>query len=277
MPFRGLALEGIGLEGIGLLAPLIDLHCHLLPGIDDGPPTTEDSLALALAAARAGTRTLVATSHVSWEYPNRADTIARLVDELNRRLRGSGVALEILPGAEIAMTRVADIAPGELSRLTLGRGKWLLVEPPFTPVLAGLDLVTAGLQRRGYQVLLAHPERCPAFHRDRPMLERLVSSGVLTSVTAGSLDGRFGRAVRDFSLGLVRDTLIHNVASDAHDQVRRPPTVVGELERAGLGPLTDWLTQAVPAAILSGSEIPPRPDIEIEIPARRPRWLPGRR
>ena len=238
---------------------MIDLHCHVLAGIDDGPQTLEDSLAVARAAAAAGTRTLVATSHVSWEYPNRAETIARLVDELNHRLEGDGLALEVRPGAEIAMTRLPDTPPEELSRLTLGGGRWLLVEPPFTMVATGLDILIADLRDRGYQVVLAHPERCPAFHRDRSMLDALVHSGVLTSLTAGSLDGRFGAAVRGFSLALMRDGLVHNVASDAHDDSRRPPTIAAELERSGLGLLTDWLTQAVPGAILDGGEIPPPP------------------
>jgi len=257
---------------------VIDLHCHLLPGIDDGPKTIGDSLAVAQAAAAAGTRTVVATSHVSWEYPNSADTIARLVAEFSGRLASAGVALEIRPGAEIAMTRLPDIPPEELSRLTLGGGRWLLVEPPFTLAATGLDSLIADLRAGGYQVVLAHPERCPAFHRDRSMLEELVHSGVLASLTAGSLDGRFGSAIRRFSLELVRDGLVHNVASDAHDDSRRPPTIAAELERAGLGSLTGWLTQAVPGAILGGGDIPRRP--EIELPAlqrtRRPRWLPGR-
>jgi protein-tyrosine phosphatase len=256
---------------------VIDLHCHVLAGIDDGPQTIEDSLALARAAAAAGTRTLVATSHVSWEYPNRAETIARLVDELNRRLGSDGVALEIRPGAEIAMTRLADTAPDELSRLTLGGGRWLLVEPPFMLVVTGLDVLIADLQHRGYHVVLAHPERCPAFHRDRAMLEGLVNSGALMSVTAGSLAGRFGNAVRHFALELMRDGLVHNVASDAHDS-QRPPTIAAELERAGLGSLAEWLTQQVPGAILDGGEIPIRPAFEIPAlqSARRSWWLPLR-
>jgi protein-tyrosine phosphatase len=258
--------------------PVIDLHCHVLPGIDDGPRTIEDSLALARAAAAAGIRTVVATSHVSWEYPNRADTIARLVEELNGRLADNGVALEIRPGAEIAMTRLPDTPPDEVSRLTLGGGQWLLIEPPFTEVSTGLDVLVADLHDRGYQVVLAHPERCPAFHRDRSMLEALVHSGALTSVTAGSLAGRFGKAVRRLSIELIRDGLVHNVASDAHDDSHRPPTIAAELEDAGLGPLTDWLTQAVPGAILGGGEIPPRPAIDIPVfqKTRRARWLPGR-
>jgi protein-tyrosine phosphatase len=255
---------------------VIDLHSHVLPGIDDGPPRIEESLKLARAAVSAGTRTIVATPHVSWEYPNDAETITRLVGEVNARLRRDGVALEVLAGAEIAMTRVGDIGPEELSQLTLGGGGWLLVEPPFTPVASALEAVIADLQARGYRVVLAHPERCSALHRDRAMLERLVESGVLGSLTAGSLAGRFGSPVRRFSLELVRDRLVHSVASDAHDDARRPPTIAGEIEAAGFGLLKEWLTEAVPAAILSGGVIPPRP--EIASTERRGRgWLQRRR
>jgi protein-tyrosine phosphatase len=244
-------------------ALVIDLHCHVLPGIDDGPDTIEGSLALARAAAAGGTRTLLATPHVSWHYPNDADTIARVTGELNERLHTERIALEVRSGAEIAMTRLADVEPDELSRLSLGSSRWLLVEPPFTPVLTGLDSILLSLQRSGYRILLAHPERCHAFHRDPEMLEALVRSGVLASVTAGSLVGQFGGDVRRFALRLVRDGLIHNVASDAHDHVQRPPSIAAELEQAGLAPLADWLTRDVPAAILADGEIPPRPTVDL--------------
>jgi protein-tyrosine phosphatase len=253
---------------------VIDLHCHVLPGIDDGPNSIEGSLVLARAAAAAGTRTLLATPHVSWHYPNDAATIARLVDELNARLAAEGVTLGVCPGAEIAMTRLADLAPEELSRLGLNAGRWLLVEPPFAPVATGLDSILLDLQHRGHRIVLAHPERCHAFHRDRAMLESLVRSGVLTSITAGSLVGRFGSAVRRFALELVRDGLVHNVASDAHDHAHRPPGMAAELQQAGLAPLADWLTRQVPAAILDDVEIPSPPPSavpDVEIP-RRPWW-----
>jgi protein-tyrosine phosphatase len=255
---------------------MIDLHSHVLPGIDDGPATIEGSLALARAAAAAGTRMLVATPHVSWRYPNDASTIGALVDELNARLTAEGVVLEVRAGAEIAMTRLIDIAPGELPQLRLGGGPWLLVEPPFTPAITGLDSILLELQGQGHRILLAHPERCQAFHRDPQMVSLLVREGILTSITAGSLVGRFGGEVRNFALSLARDGLIHNVASDAHDTVNRPPGVTAELRAAGLEPLTDWLTEQIPAAILSGAEIPPRP-AAVELPgsapaARRPWW-----
>jgi protein-tyrosine phosphatase len=252
---------------------MIDLHCHVLPGIDDGPETIEDSIALARAAVAAGTRTLVATPHVSWRYPNEPDAIARLVDEVKARLAAEEVELELRPGAEIAMTRLIDIDPAQLPRLGLGGGPWLLIEPPFTPVATGLDTVILDLQQRGHRIVLAHPERCPAFHRDPRMLGSLVRTGVLTSITAGSLVGSFGEPVRRFALELARNGLIHNVASDAHDRVKRPPGMADELKQAGLSRLAQWLTQEVPAAILSGDEIPPRPAVALpDIGRVRRRW-----
>ena len=171
---------------------MIDLHSHVLSGIDDGPATIEGSVALARAAAAAGTRTLVATPHVSPRYPNDAATIAELVAELNVRLAAEGVELEVLSGAEIAITSVVEIEPSQLARLGLGGGGWLLMEPPFTPIATGLENIASFLQGEGHRILLAHPERCPAFHRDPAMLRSLVASGVATSITAGSLVGRFG-------------------------------------------------------------------------------------
>jgi protein-tyrosine phosphatase len=264
---------------------MIDLHCHVLPGIDDGPATIESSLALARAAAAGGTRVLVATPHVSWRYRNHAQIIARLVDELNARLADEGVLspggapLEVRTGAEVALTQIAEIEPAELGRLTLGGGEWLLVEPPFTPAAPHLDEILLALGRDSRRVVVAHPERCPAFQRDRQMLERLVGEGFLTSVTAGSFGGSFGGEARRCALALARDGLLHNVASDAHDHVHRPPAIAAELEAVGLGPLTQWLTEAVPGAILDGGEIPPRPDLVMrDIETSHPRrWLHLRR
>lgn len=246
-----------------LACDVIDLHCHILPGIDDGPQTVEESLELARAAVAGGTRLVVATSHVSWSRRNDSVTIFEGVATLNERLAREGIQLEVRPGAEIAATLVGDLHPAELARLTLGgqRRRWLLIEPPFTPVVTGLDALIYGLQRDGYRIVLAHPERCSGFHRDRAMLEALVGAGVLTSITAGSLVGRFGKPVQRFADQLVRDGLVHNVASDAHDAVARPPSIAPELSKAHLSELADWFTRAIPEAILGGSEPPPRPPV----------------
>jgi protein-tyrosine phosphatase len=250
---------------------VIDLHCHVLPGIDDGPATIDGSLALARAARAAGIDTVVATPHVSAHYPkNQPDLIERLVAQVGARLREERIDLEVLPGAELAIMSLAQLDPASLPRLGLGGGAWLLVEPPFAPVAPGLERLLLDLLDRGHKLVLAHPERCPVFHRDRRMLESLADAGVLLSITAGSLVGRFGAEVRRYALELARDGLVHNVTSDAHDCEQRAPGLTSELHEAGLAPLADWLTLEVPHAILRGLQIPPRPAVELDL--SRPRW-----
>jgi protein-tyrosine phosphatase len=257
---------------------VIDLHCHILPGIDDGPPTVADSLQMARIAVDLGMRTVVATPHVADRYPNRSEDIARHVHELNKRLVAASIPLEVLSGAEIALARLIDTPPEELARLSIAGGSWILLEPPFVLAVGGIERAVDNLFALGFRVLLAHPERCPAFHRDRATLERLVGAGVATSVTAGSLVGRFGTAVRRFSHTLVGDGLVHNVASDAHDYAERPPGIADELRECGLDWLADWLANDVPAAIIAGAELPQRPVSETgtERPRRTRRWFPAR-
>jgi protein-tyrosine phosphatase len=254
---------------------VIDLHCHVLAGIDDGPDRLEGSVELAAAAAAAGTRTIVATPHVSWSHRNDAATIARALEETRRACADEGLPVEIVPGAEIAATLVPDLQAEELVALSLGKGPWLLIEPPFTSVAIGLEDLVLDLQERGHRIVLAHPERCVAFHRDPRALELLVGVGVLTSVTAGSLVGRFGRRVERFAREMLESDLVHNVASDAHAGAgTRGPGIAAELERTGLGVLSDWLTLEVPTAIIEGGEtIPPRPAVVLRAPkGLRRRW-----
>jgi protein-tyrosine phosphatase len=254
---------------------MIDLHTHVLPGIDDGPADLEGAIALARAAAAAGATTLVATPHCSSRYPNRPDQIDAAVLELRERLREREIAIEVLAGAEIAVTRVPELGPDELSGLGLGAGGCLLVEPPFSTVAGGLEQTIGSLLHDGHRVLLAHPERCPALLREPRLLESLVDSGVLTSLTAASLVGRFGGRARRFSLELLEAGLAHNVASDAHDARNRPPSIAAELDAAGMGALREWLTEEVPAAILEGEAIPRRPELTAA-PRRRWPWARGR-
>jgi len=255
---------------------VIDLHCHVLPGIDDGPAALDGSLALARKALAVGIEAIVATPHVNATSPNEATTIARLVDELNARLIQEEIPVRILPGAEIAVGYASELDPEELARLTLGGGRWLLIEPPFALVAVGLEGLVLDLVRAGHSVVLAHPERCPALRRDRRVVPALADAGVLMSVTAGSLVGGFGREVRRYALELAAAGLIHNVTSDAHDAVHRAPGLAAEIEHTGLSPLCDWLTHQVPQAILDGSEIPPRP-ATVSGASRRLRLRLGRR
>lgn len=240
---------------------MIDLHCHVLPGIDDGPETLAESLELCRAAVAAGTKTIVATPHVSWDWPGvTSQVVAEGVDRVNDALRAEGIDLEVRTGAEIAMTRVGDLAEEELLALRLGGGPYLLVECPYSPASAGFDGVLQTITGRGHRIVLAHPERCPAFLRNPAQLRGFVEAGMLTSITAGSYLGRFGRDVERFARRLLDEGLVHDIASDGHGAgLRRPPSIGPELEEAGFGESADWHARAVPLAILDGTPLPPAP------------------
>ena len=239
---------------------MIDLHCHVLPGVDDGPPTMEGSLALARGAVARGVRTIVATPHVSWDMPhNTAASIAEGVAAVNGALQDAGVPLDVLTGGEVAMSRAGDLEPSELDALRLGGGPWLLVECPFSPAAGGIEAILRGLATRGHRILLAHPERSPAF-MPAGRLAAFVETGMLAQVTATSLTGGFGREVQRVARAFVRDGLAHVISSDAHDATKRPPGMREHIERAGFATLADWLTDAMPAAIVAGDPLPPRPE-----------------
>jgi protein-tyrosine phosphatase len=257
---------------------VIDLHSHVLPGIDDGPATLEGSLALARAAAAQGTRTLAATPHIDHQHGvDPADLPAR-VSDLGGALRREGIPVTIVKGGEVALSRGADLDDDELRALCLGSSPFLLLESPHVPSGGVVEAALFDFQVRGFRVLLAHPERSPLFLKDRERLRQLVNHGVLCSITAGSIAGQFGRTVRAYALELLEEGLVHDVASDAHDERRRSPALrscfaAAERDLPGLERQVDWLTHDAPAAILAGRDLPPRP----ELPRRRRSWLAGLR
>jgi protein-tyrosine phosphatase len=131
------------------------------------------------------------------------------------------IDLDVISGEEVAVPRLSGLDDHSLQDLCLGPGTYLLVESPYSASPFLEDLLF-DLQTRGFRPLLAHPERCPIFHRDRTLLERLVAQGVLCSITAASLVGGFGRTVRRFTQDILSAGLVHDIASDAHDTARRP-------------------------------------------------------
>jgi protein-tyrosine phosphatase len=245
---------------------VIDLHCHLLPGIDDGAPDIATSVAMARAAVDGGVEAVVATPHVSGAYPNDPRKFAALREQMQGALDAAGVPLRVHGGAEIAVTELDSLDDEALGRCTLGEGRYILLEPPLNAPAPFLENMTFSLERRGFRILLAHPERIVWFQRDVERLQRLVDKGALCSVTAGSISGRFGGPVKKFTLELFRRGLVHNIASDAHDAKRRSPALQPALEAAtaalpGLEEWLEWMTVDVPGAIVRGDAVegePPR-------------------
>ena len=257
---------------------MIDLHCHVLPDVDDGPATMEATVELARAADAAGIDTLVATPHVSKRIPTRSDVMQAGVRAVNARLAADGVAVTVRTGGEVDVAWAAELDESELLRLRLGGGEWLLMECPLSQSSVGpFDLILRALQARGHRIVLAHPERSSLMRRRPDLLRDLVDAGMLSSITAGSLAGRFGSEIRRFSIDLLAQGLVHNVTSDAHDALRRAPGLRDELlgvadELPGIENHLEWLTLEVPGAILGGAGIPPRPEPVLRRRARRG-WL----
>jgi protein-tyrosine phosphatase len=243
---------------------VIDLHCHILPGLDDGPATLDESLELARGARAAGIEVAVATPHIREDYPFDPALISVKARELNQVLGEEGIGLNVIEGAEVAISRVRDLEDETLQSLCLGSGPYMLVETPYTYATTILEETLFDLQVRGFRPVLAHPERGPSFQQEPDRLVRLVERGVLCSVTAASMMGTFGGTVRRFTAELFSKGLVHNVASDAHDAVRRPIDLLAGFDMLdgmipGLREQAGWYTVETPEVILAGRELPPQP------------------
>jgi protein-tyrosine phosphatase len=253
---------------------VIDLHAHILPGLDDGPRDMDATLALARAAVAAGTRTLAATSHVDRTFWLMPEQLADARRDVTHALAEAGIELKVVQGGEVATARMPALSDDELRALTLGGGPYVLLECPFGPAHR-LEALVADLLERGFAVLLAHPERSPDLQRDPARLGRLVDAGALAQVTAGSFAGDFGETPRQAAERMLAAGWLHVLASDAHDAVDRGPDLAvaagGLQERyAGVAEQLAWMARDAPAAILAGLPLPERPRLPLQRrPARR--------
>jgi protein-tyrosine phosphatase len=254
-----------------MIWPVIDLHCHLLPGVDDGPRTLEASIALCRVAVDDGTRTLVATSHVNGDYPDvTAAVIVEQTAVVNRAVRAAGLDLSVRTGAEVALSRAGELSDSELDLLTLGGGGYILLELPWTSAASGPMSALSAFAQRGYGIVLAHPERSPMLQRDRALVAELAQAGMLCCLDAASLSDRAERHIRSAAWQLLADGLVHAIASDCHDAERRPPRLSSMLARAGLSAdQIEYFTCAGPGAILAGEAVPPPPPVADRLRRRR--------
>lgn len=239
---------------------MIDLHSHILPGIDDGARSVRESVEMARVAVAEGVRAIAATPHVRDDYPTGPDTMERLVGELREALRAAQVPLQVLPGGELAYDRLAALDADELRRFRLGGSeRHLLVELPYVGWPLDLAHRLFGLRLAGFVPVIAHPERIDEVQRSPERLRPLVEAGALVQLTAASVDGRGGRRASDASFELLRRELAHLVASDAHSPEVRAIGLAGAVRAIGDERLAGWLTEEVPAAILAGDPLPERP------------------
>jgi protein-tyrosine phosphatase len=239
---------------------VIDLHSHILPNLDDGAASVEMSLEMARTAVADGIVTLAATPHVRDDYPTSADEMEQGVEALRGLLADASIPLEVLNGGEIALDMLHDLDDNELRRFGLGGNRSiLLLETPDLGWPLGLEETLFQLRLRGFRAVLAHPERNTEVQEDPGRLARLVETGTLVQLTAAAVDGRIGPDARRTALRLIDLGLAHMLAGDAHAPAVREIGLRAAARELGDSELARWMTDAVPAAIVAGVEIPDRP------------------
>jgi protein-tyrosine phosphatase len=210
---------------------MIDTHLHILPGVDDGPGTMEEALALAKALVQQGVHSAIATPHYNDEFVRLPMVeIIRRVNDLQRELVRYGIPLRLFPGHEalISPELVADIRSGKVA--TLNGSRYLLLELWNSAWIPETERVIFELRALGITPVLAHPERYRVFQKEP---ERIASlQGVLIQITASSLIGAQGRTAQRTAETLLKKGLVHCMASDAHSLNKRPPTIIQSLQRA---------------------------------------------
>lgn len=201
---------------------MIDIHSHILPGIDDGAQTIEDSIKMAKAAVNEGITTIIATPHhKNNQFTNLKSSILTKVNDLNTVLKQENIPLTVLPGQEVRIYGevLEDYYKDEI--LTLNHTKYLFIEFPSSSVPRYSERLLYELQTEGIIPIIVHPERNKELLDKPELLYQLVKNGALTQVTASSVAGYFGKNVKKFSEQLIEHNLTHFLASDAHNIYNR--------------------------------------------------------
>jgi protein-tyrosine phosphatase len=250
------------------MAGYVDIHAHVLPGIDDGPGDLGQSLEMARAAVASGVATIASTPHLRSDFPDvHVDELADRCRAVREAIDAEGIPLTLVSGAEVSLAWAIEASDEELTLASYGqRGTDLLVETP-TVIAVGVERFLYELRAKGYRITLAHPERSAQFQRDESPVRDLVDQGVLLQVNAESLLGPGPyRGIKGLARDLLVNGLVHAIASDAHRGTKwRPVTRLPEgiqaaselvgIERAG------WMAHAAPRAIVDGAYLPDAPPV----------------
>jgi protein-tyrosine phosphatase len=241
-------------------AAFVDIHCHLIPEIDDGARSWDESLAMAAMAADDGIAAIIATPHQLGTYAhNSGELIRQRTLVLQSQLDRSGIPLRVLPGADvrIEVDLVSAMRSGNVVTLA-DRGRHVLLELPHE-LYFPLGQVLDDLRRAGVAGILSHPERNQGLLKQPSIVESLVDAGCLMQVTAGSLIGGMGAAPQEMAEWMLARGLVHFIATDAHGPKARRPLMGRAFER--VAELTDAETAAEvcchnPARVCEGLDVP---------------------
>jgi protein-tyrosine phosphatase len=238
---------------------VIDLHCHILPALDDGAVDLEDSVAMARQAEADGIEVVCATPHIRSDHDVQVDELEGRIEIVNLELERQRIPVSIAHGGEVADEALHEVADQKLRTVSLGRsGVWLLVEPRPGPITHDLIDTVDRLAERNFRCVIAHPERhAGADFRER--LEALVERGALIQVTAALIAGGPASPVL---IELAGHGLVHLLGSDSHSaRAGRPVRLSDGLARLAevdcVRPHVDWVVRHGPRAILAGEDVSP--------------------
>lgn len=254
---------------------MIDIHSHILPGLDDGSPNLEESVAMVRMAAASGTTDMVASPHADLEYAFDPVLVESKIAEL---LKASDGVVRIHYGCDFHLyfDNVQD-ALANPSKYSINHKNYVLVELSELMAFQSTEDVLERMRAAGMSVIITHPERNGLLLRRIDKLESWVAAGSYLQLTAQSFFGRFGKAARKCAEELLRRRLAHFVASDAHDTVQRPPRLdeaYAWIAREHGEAMAERLLVSNPAAVLAGEALPAD---EIELVVRRRKWWGGLR
>jgi protein-tyrosine phosphatase len=227
LPQQQLRLEAFGTPRA------VDIHCHCLPGLDDGPASIAEAVDLCRSLAEDGATTVVATPHQlgRYERENSATRIRKSIEGLSAVLADEQIPLDLLPGSDVRVDERLDylLQSGEIGTIA-DAGRYLLLELPHELFVDPLPAIKM-LESRGVQAIMTHPERYRYLHGTDARPQKWVEAGAALQVTAGSLIGAFGNQAYDRAWQLVREGVVSLVATDAHDVSRRPPLMTEAIDR----------------------------------------------
>lgn len=256
------------------MLPLADIHCHLLPGLDDGPSTGEQSVAMCRAAYAQGTRHIAAVAHQNEDWPGvTPDQIRHATKALVARLREAGIPLTVYPAAEVMVHAEIESAWQAGQLLTLAdRGRYLLIELPHNLYLDLRGLVTS-LVDMGVRPILAHPERQPELLHGAGEMESLIRGGCLVQANATSVTQPGSRDEQRALRRWFRRGIVHLIGSDGHSARQRPPAIANAYHE-----ISHWCGQTVADRICSTNGLAVLSDLPLTVPAperRRRPWFTG--
>ncbi len=254
---------------------MVDIHCHILPALDDGARNEAVSIEMARMAVEDGITHVVAAPHSNYRYKFDPEVNQQKRDELQKMI---GASPAILLGCDFHLSyeNLEDLRvnPG---RYTINGLQYLLVEFADSGVPPSIDRVFFDLVSRKLIPIITHPERNPLLSRDLHQLQKWIGAGCFVQVTAGSFLGRFGKHAQKFAMSLLRHNMVHFIASDAHDTVSRPlqlsearrPIAAEQGEETGHA-----VSEVNPRAAIEGCALPWQPEL---LPIQERKWFSLRR